>query len=218
MTNEELRVGLERWYASGDEAYMNEIFHELSGCMLASRAVLAVVGEPDVDQIRQELLARLLDRDRGRLRGRDHPLAYARTAWKNALTDAIGKWGPRLLAIPAIVQHALNTKLPVSTVERLMDVERAIAIAESLDGKGRLAILLTTRPDRITETDWVEIVSHLPPPPPPRPDMPLDRAEAAALLFPPTPGSIPNQRQQLNSFDKAFSRASDRIRQALESE
>jgi hypothetical protein len=218
LTNDELRASLEQWFATGDETVLDRIIEQLSACMVASRAVLSVVGEADVDQIRQELLARLLDRGRARLRDRDHPLAYARTAWKHSLTDAIDQWAPRMRAIPAIVQHALDTAPSSAGPDHRLDAERAIAIAASLEGKGRLAILLTTRPDRISEQEWAEVVSHLPPPPPPRPDLPLDRDEAAAILFPPKPGSPPDERQQLNSFDKAFKRAAARIRHALEGE
>ena len=98
-----------------------------------------------------------------------------------------------------------------------MDAERALAIAGSLTGKGRLAVLLLVRPDRIAEEDWQRLIEDLPPPPPERPDEPVDKETASRWLYPPRgPETAAQRRQRLNSFDKAWKRAIARIREQLE--
>lgn len=209
---------LRRWFEGGDDLAHRRAFTMLQADLHAPREVLDVLGSGAVEELRQDLLVRLLDRQAGRLRDRDTPRAYARTAWRNELTSALRKWGPRLTRDAEVREH-IQQAAPTSHGEEVavrLDAERALHIAEQLDGKGRLAILLTTRPDRISDADWDELAAHLPPPPPPRPTVPLGREEASLLLYPPAAGETTTERyQRLNSFDKAFKRAIAVVRQAL---
>lgn len=209
---------LRRWFDGGDELAHRRAVASLQADLHAPREVLNVLGNGAVDELRQELLVRLLDREAGRLRDRDRPRAYARTAWRNELTSALRKWGPRL-SRDAEVREYLEQNAPASHHDDIavrLDAEHALRVAEQLDGKGKMAILLTTRPDRITDADWQEVAANLPPPPPSRPTVPLDREEASRLLYPPGPNETATQRyQRLNSFDKAFKRAVAVVREAL---
>lgn len=218
MSDDDLIADLRRWFDGGDDLAHRRAFTSLRADLHATREVLDVLGSGAVEDLRQDVLGRLLDREAGRLRDRDTPRAYARKAWRNELTSALRKWGPRLSRDAEVREHILQAA-PTSHGEEIavrLDAERAVRIAEQLDGKGRLAILLTTRPDRIPDADWDELAAHLPPPPPPRPTVPLDREEASLLLYPPAAGETTTERyQRLNSFDKAFKRAIAVVREAL---
>lgn len=218
MPDDDLIADLRRWFDGGDELAHRRAVSVLQADLHAPREVLNVLGSGAVEELRQDLLVRLLDRDDGRLRDRHTPRAYARKAWRNELTSALRKWGPRLTREAELREH-LQQATPASLGEEVairLDAESALRIAEQLDGKGRLAILLTTRPDRISDPDWEGLTASLPPPPPPRPTVPLDREEASLLLYPPAAGETTTERyQRLNSFDKAFKRAVAVVREAL---
>lgn len=210
---------LERWFGQGDEVAHRRVYEKLSDQLVATPEAVKVLGQSAADEIRQDVLFRLLDRASGKLRGARSPVAYAKTAWRNNLTSAIRKWGPRKARTGEVRQHvsALAERDDHAVVEHRVDAARAVEIACTLSGKGRLAVLLTSRPDRITDEDWRALVASLPPPPPPRPRAALDRDEASRLLFPPSGPEIAKQRnQRLNSFDRAFKRALVQIRKAME--
>jgi hypothetical protein len=206
------------WFERGDEAALTRIYSALWSALRASSPVVNVLGQGAVEEVRQDVLVRLLDRRAGRLRDAEHPIAYARASFSRALTDKLRIWGPRARRrIDVDVIGALPIAAPQTAVETSLTAERAIEIADELEGKGRLAILLTTRPDRIGEGEWAALVADHPPPPPPRPVDPLDREEASALLFPPSGLETKEaRRQRLNSFDAAYRRAAGRIRERLE--
>lgn len=210
----DLKQRLDRWFGHGDEEDLGAAVRVLSALMAPTGAVVRVIGEPAVDELRQEVIARLLARDGGRLREALVPAAYARRAWQNALHDALRRWIPRQATLREVARDAVQDVPVEQEADRRLDAERAIEIAASLEGKGRLAVLLVTRPDRISEAEWGELVRELPPPPPARPTVALDREEAATILFP-SPDGRADARQQANSFDKAFRRAIERIRTAM---
>lgn len=209
---------LARWFASGDELALRRAYEELAKRLYAPREVVEVLGSGAVDEIRQDVLSRLLDRETGKLRDAQAPVAYARTAWRHDLDTALRKWGPRVTRDSEVREHVRQVAPGPAAegVEVRIDAERAVRIAESLPGKGRLAVLLTTRPDRISDEEWAAVVADLPPPPPARPQIPLEREEASLLLYPPSAPETTTQRyQRLNSFDKTYKRAIAAIRDAL---
>lgn len=209
---------LARWFASGDELALRRAYDNLGERLYTPREVVEVLGSGAVDEIRQEVLSRLLDRNTGRLRDAQSPVAYAQTAWRRDLDTALRKWGPRL-ARDSEVREYVRQVAPGSAAEGVevrIDAERAVRIAESLSGKGRLAVLLTTRPDRILDEEWAALVADRPPPPPARPQIALDREEASLLLYAPSAPETKTQRyQRLNSFDKTYKRAIAAIRDTL---
>ena len=211
---------LARWFSSGDELAHRRAYEGLARCLRARREVLDVLSADEIDEIRQDVLSRLLDRDSGKLRDAQSPEAYAKTVFRNALTTALRKWGPRGARSSEVAAHIeqRETASPSEEAERRLDVERAVRIAESLPGKGRLAVLLTSCPDKISDRDWADVVVGWPPPPPERPSAALEREEASLLLYPPTsqPETTVQRYQRLNSFDKAYKRAIQLIRAALE--
>ncbi len=210
---------LDRWFGTGNESAFRRAYEELGEQMVAPPEVLAVLGRAFTDEIRQDVLIHLLDRTDGKLRGVQAPAAYAKVAWRRAIASALRKWGPRNARASEVRRYvsSLAEGEVLVEIEERIDAARAIAIAERLSRPGRLAVLLTSRPDRIANEDWRSLVASLPPPSPPPPQVALDRDEASRLLYPPQdPESAKMRHQRLNSFDKAYKRALAQIRQALE--
>jgi len=191
----------------------------LATLLTPPHSAVRVLGSGAVDELRQDVLMRLLADNAQKLRAAAHPRAYARRAFQHALTSQLRKWGPRQARHQDVrdVLYSPETRSPESTVASHLDAHRALEIAESLDGKGRLAVLLLVQPQRVSNEDWTKLVSSLPPPPPQRPADPVSREVASAWLFPPQgPETAARRRQRLNSFDKSYKRALARIRIGLE--
>lgn len=210
---------LTRWFSSGDELAHRRAYEHLADRLYAPPEAVAVLGNGAVDEIKQDVLSRLLDRQSGKLRYASAPVAYARAAWRRDLATAIRKWGPRLSRDSEVGDHLrqMEPRPFAEEVEARIDAGRAVRIAGSLTGKGRLAVLLTTRPDLISDDEWSALVETLPPPPPPRPHAALDREDASRLLYPPQgPETTAQHHQRLNSFDKTYKRALASLRAALQ--
>lgn len=212
---------LRSWFDTGDELAFARAHETLLRVLSSPSEVSRVLGTPAIDEIRQEVLIKLLDRHEGALREKPSPLAYARATWRNALTSSIRKWGPRIHRdgeVRRFIEQDMPTPSQVRRSDQ-MDAEKALKVADSLEGKGRLAILLTTRPLLLHPSEWALLVRDQPPPPPPQPQLAIDRDEASRLLFPPASSETDAQRRQrLDSFDKCYKRALSRIRAALEGE
>jgi hypothetical protein len=213
---EELNSLLDRWYDQGDELAAARVSRLLTTNFYVPSEALRALGAGAVDEIRQDVLELLLDRNAQVLRTAASPVAYARQVLRNRLTSDLRKWGPRSKREGEVAFHVEQLAPdPLSVrVQTDLDAESALAIAENLGGKGRLAILLTTRPDRIRAEDWAPLVALLPPPPPPVPESPIDREEASKLLFPPQLNETLQQAEmRRNNFDRTWSRAVKRIRE-----
>jgi DNA-directed RNA polymerase specialized sigma24 family protein len=216
-----ISILLEQWFDHGDEIAYRRAYQTLADRMFPTPEAVKVLGRDAADEIRQDVLAFLLDRAGGKLRGAHAPVAYAKTAWRRALVSAMRKWGPRPARVAEVRQHVLGLaqRDDHAEIEVAIDAARAVVIADGLSGKGRLAVMLTTRPGRLSDEDWRKLVASLPPPPPPRPREALDRDEASRLLYPPAgPEDARRRYQRLNSFDKTFKRAVEKIRKTLEDE
>jgi hypothetical protein len=84
---------LTRWFLFGDELAHRRAYEHLAGRLYAPPEVVAVLGNGAVDEIRQDVLSRLLDRQSGKLRDVSAPVADARAEWQRDLVTAIRKWG-----------------------------------------------------------------------------------------------------------------------------
>lgn len=210
---------LARWFGTGDQSAYGRAFEWLAAVLQPPREVIDGLGSGEIDEIRQDVLARLLDRANGNLCDAQSPLAYARTVFRRDLTNALTKWDARGAREIEVSNH-LHRLAPTPEVDRVdarLDAEAALDVASRLEGKGRLAVLLTTRPSLIQEDEWAELVKDHPPPRPKRPRTPLDREEASLLLYRPRGPETTKQRyQRLNSFDTTFKRATKAIHRALE--
>ena len=205
-----------RWFDDGDEVALRDLVRFFETRLYAPASVRRALGDPVIDDLRADLIWRLLRADSGALRDKPHPVAYAKTAWRNALTSELRKWGPRSARAPEVRRHMETTAQTAVHPGRVIDAERALDLAQELTGKGRLAVLLTTRPDAISEEDWTELVAAHPPPPPQRPRAALDREDASLLLFPPDGEEDPaSRRRRKGNFDRTWSRAVERLRLLL---
>lgn len=218
-TTQPLVEWLTRWFDQGDELALRRAKDLLEATLEPTPQARRVLGSAFASDLCRDLLTALLDRSTGQLRGVASPLAYARTALRHRLASELRKWGPRSDRAPEVARHleALAPRIPQQNVEVTIDAERALDLAQTLTPKRRLAVLLTTRPNRISTEDWSLLVAGHPPPPPRRPELALDRDEAAALLYPAPPDETSAQREQrLNTFDHAYKRALRDIREKLE--
>ncbi len=213
-----LKEDLARWFRSGDERAHRRAYEDLRRRLRPPREVVKALGNGAVDEVRQEVLAKLLAPDRGKLRDATSPVGLALKAWQNDLRTELRKWGRRATPSPEVVGHFRQAveRPGAEAVEVRMDAKRAVEVAAELEGKGRLAVLLTTHPDRIADSDWAALAASLPPPPPTRPRTAMDRDEASKLLYPPrAPETNAARYQRLNSFDKVYRRAIASIRKRL---
>lgn len=211
---------LSQWFEDGDEAAYDAVYAELRRQLRVTQDVERALGSAVADEVRQEVLMRLLDREARRLWGRREPVAYAWVAWRRSLVSLIRRWAPRHAKAERIRQHVSEVfeRDDHAQVEAILDAERAIEIAASLNSRGRLAVLLTVRPDRITDDDWRCLIESHPPPPPSRPSGAVDREAACDLMYPPRVGESAQQRyQRLNNFDQSYKRAIAQIRSNMES-
>lgn len=215
----DFRDDLLRWVEGGEAEALARLQTALRDAMYAPPAAVDSLGAQAVDDVRRSVVSRLLMEGQEQLFAANKPLAYARQAWRNALTSELRKWGPRPRRADEVREHE-RLRLPDDRerrVEDRVDAEIALRIAGSLSGKGRLAVLLLVRPRCIADEDWQRLVENLPPPPPERPLEPVDKETASRWLFPPLgPETAAQRRQRLNSFDKTWRRALTRIRDQLE--
>jgi hypothetical protein len=212
---------IDQWFEHGKESDYNIIYRELTHRFFINQDIRQALGDAVVQEVRQEVLMKLLDRDARRLWGKREPLAYAWVVWRRSLTDILRVWRKHQEK-NELIQQYVSAALECgerAPAETNLDAERAIKIAADLKSTGRVAVLLTVRPDHITADDWQELSARHPPPPPLRPSAPLDREDACDLIYPPQEGESAEQRyQRLNNFDQSYKRALKKIRSAMESE
>jgi hypothetical protein len=222
MTSDSFNMNknLERWFEHGDEEAHGILYTNLRQILNITQEVTRALGDDIARDVQQELLLRLLDRDAKRLYDKREPLAYVRGAWRSAVRNVVSDRLSRLTKVDLIRQHVSQAldRDDYAQIDSRFDSERALSIAAELESTGRLAVLLTTRPDRITDADWGELRARHPPPPPPRPSDALDRRGASALMYPPNAGESEERykKRSLNSFNQAYGRAIEHIRSRME--
>ena len=217
-TEPDIKAWVDRWFQDGDTPSLELAYGHLLHNLSPPPSAIAAIGIAELDEIRQEVLIKLLDRTAGKLHTADKPLAYARKAFHRAIISRLRTWSSRRDKMSEIHQNQQAWRAAPSheEVDRLLDLGRALAQVENLEGKGRLALLLTIRPDRLTDEAWQEVTAMLPPPPPPKPVVPISREKASRLLFPPLEEETAAQeRQRLNSFDRCVTRAHEKLRRLV---
>lgn len=221
MTSDSFDIdkNLERWFEHGDEAAHDILYTNLKHLLNITPEVTRALGDDVARDVQQELLLRLLDREARRLCDKREPLVYARGAWRSAVRNVVSDRLSRLTKVDLIRQHVAQAleRDDYAQIDARFDSERAISIAAELEPTGRLAVLLTTRPDRITDADWSELSARHPPPPPPRPREALNRRGASALMYPPNAGESEDRykKRSINSFNQAYGRAIEDIRSRM---
>jgi hypothetical protein len=172
------------------------------------------------EEVEQDVLVRLLDRERRLLHGVDDPLAFAATVARNLARDALRRHRRRgdLGDDREQVDDGRTPALDGADPATHLDAQRAIALLENLGEDARLAVYLTHAPARMPNADWALLCSRRGEPPS-RPEGPLDRDEASALLWPPpVPETRPARRLRLERIRKVLSRAYEQLAAALGAE
>ncbi|WP_438040184.1 hypothetical protein [Sorangium sp. So ce128] len=213
----ELKELLARWFEAGDQAALEAAFTFLWHLARPPGGLRRALGDVDADDLRQEVLTRLLDRRSGGLRDADAPAAYTLAAFRNEARSRLRvarrrealAAGRKLEMMPgaAGICHAE----PELGLARQVDAARTVVA--QLDGERRRAVLLTVAPTRLSDSDWQVIAARHPPPPPPRPTHPLDRTAASLLLYGPVPGETDAAREE--RFRKLLERACRQVLDAI---
>jgi DNA-directed RNA polymerase specialized sigma24 family protein len=207
------------WYVSGDKKAGTRLVEQLAGYVALPPSFGRALSEAAAEEVEQEALIRLVDRERRVLDGRDDPFAYAATVSRNLARDELRRQRRRgELADARESMHEPQVPSHEGTApEFAIDAERALALLDDLGEDSRFAVFLVHAPDRMPEEDWVILTGRQPSSGnPPRPDRPLDRDEASRWLWPP-----PNletrmaRRQRLERIRKVLERAYSKLAQAL---
>jgi len=218
LSDTQLKRLLDLWFEQGDDVALEGAFRSLWHFLRLPLGFRRALGDSEADDVRQEVLMRLLDARHGMLRGVDAPSAYAWAALRReALSrvrveqrrDTISSRRP----LDAPPGAASVVEVEARLVRRL-DALRAVV--DDLDDERRMAVLLTVAPEHLSDRDWMTIVARHPPPPPARPTAPLDRAAAGLLLYGPTPDE-PSERLE-ERFRKLLERACRQVLDAIEEE
>jgi len=211
----ELKRLLARWFNAGDEAALEDAFRILWHFLRLPLGFRRAIGEADAEDVRQDVLMRLLDQRQGKLRGVDTPSTYAQATLRREAQS-------RLRVMQRREAIATRRALAAPPSADALEVEPALvrrldslrAVLAGLDDERRMAVLLTIAPERLSDEDWKVIVARHPPPPPSRPAYPLDRTAASLLLYGPMPGEPTERREE--RFRKLLERACRQVLEGLE--
>ncbi|MES2639722.1 MAG: sigma factor [Myxococcota bacterium] len=208
---------LDRWYHHGDRHAGARLVEALSPRVALPASFARALSEQVAQEIEQEALVRVLDRERRVLHGADDPLAYATAVARNLARDALRsqrRRDPRALE-PAAIEE-LQTPPEAPEGGTMVDADRAIALLDGLGEDARLAVLLVHAPDRLSTSDQRALETRSAGTPLPALDKPLDRDKASLLIWPPMPPETrPARRLRLERMRKVLERAYARLAEAL---
>lgn len=216
MDNVSLRHLLRRWFSDGEETALAECLGALQAAMAVPPSVAVALGSGEIEDAREDVLIRMLDRESGALRGVESPLAFARASLRRALVD-------RLRAQVRRARVRIDSAIEPQTVEVAspLDVatmaERARRVAEAmlvLTPEQRLSIVLTTFAERVPPGDRPALRGL--PLTAPLPQGSLTVEAASALLFGVPAAELDSQRyQRIDRFHKLHTRALAALRRQL---
>lgn len=211
-------VELSAWYDRGDREAGTLVVERLARGTALPASFARSLGHEIAEEVEQEALVRLLDRDRRLLDGVDDPLAFAATVARNLARDALRRQRRRGdLASGRASTEDLQIAAPEApSPGSQLDAERALALLGSLGEDGRLAVLLCHAPDRMDDSTWALVLARHPDSGPSRPEAPLDRDEASRLLWPPAvPETQTARRRRLERIRKVLARSYSRLAEEL---
>ncbi|HTN86992.1 MAG TPA: hypothetical protein VL242_25010 [Sorangium sp.] len=213
----ELKDLLARWFEAGDEAALEVAFTFLWHLARPPGGLRRALGDADADDLRQDVLTRLLDRRSGGLKDADAPAAYTLAAFRNEARSRL-RATRRREALAAgrkvdIVQSSAGGHHAEPELDLARQLDAARTVVAQLDAERRRAVLLTVAPTHLSDSDWQVIEARHPPPPPARPTHPLDRTAASLLLYGPVPGETDAAREE--RFRKLLERACRQVLDAI---
>ncbi|MCB9745381.1 MAG: hypothetical protein H6741_27850 [Alphaproteobacteria bacterium] len=212
---------LSAWYEHADRAAGARLIEALGPRVALPASFGRALGAEVAEEVEQNALVRLLDRDRRLLLDADNPLAFAATVARNLARDALRRHrrrGDLSESRQPVDESSLPAALP-RDVSAVLDAERALALLQDLGEDARLAVFLVHAPDRMPDEDWRLLERRQASPVIPRPAGPLDREEASRLLWPPpVPETQPARRRRLERIRKVLSRAYAQLAASLGAE
>ena len=212
-----LRLLLRRWFLAGEERALGECLTGLRAALTGSPAIVKALGQAEIDDAREDLLIKLLDRESGALRSAESPLAFARASLRRALIDRLrlqlrrGAVNLDPLFDPAHAEVA-------SPLDAAMIAERArqVSVAlQRLTSEQRLAIVLTTFAERTPANDRRGLRGLSLTEPLPTGSLTVDTA-SAVLFGVPESESDELRRQRIDRFHKLQQRALAALRRQLD--
>ncbi len=213
-----LNRDLTAWYDEGDRAAGARLVSALSPRVTLPASFGRVLGPEVAEEVEQDALVRLLDRDRRVLVEADDPLAYAATVARNLARDALRRHRRRG-DLSESRESADDGSLPAAAPgddSAGLDAERALVLLRDLGDDARIAVFLVHAPERMPDDDWRLVEARQRGANHARPTRPLDREEASALLWPPpVEETQPDRRRRLERIRKVLTRAYAQLAAAL---
>lgn len=216
MDSAALQRFLRRWFLNGEESALAECLGALRGALAVPHSVLTRLGSGEVDDAREDVLIKLLDRKTGALRDAHSPLAFAREVLRRALLDRLRAQmrRSRLAASAAEELPVFEGATPLDEAALSELASRAATALRLLTAEQRLSIVLTTFAERVPSVDrptlrGLPLSAQLP-------QGALSVDEASALLFG-APGVEEEaaRRQRIDRFHKLRNRALTALRRRL---
>ncbi|MBN8227030.1 hypothetical protein JYK02_05840 [Corallococcus macrosporus] len=208
---------LEHWRQTGDAEALQEGLAWLERWMPLVPAIVKALGLLEAEEVRAEVIEKLLLGDKPPLLVAAQPRALARRSLHNAFIVALRNQRRQLgVQVPGQAQvvaehtHGSSAPKPDELLDEKRLLDRVVRAMETLRLEERAALLLLHAPDRLTEEDWRTVAERHPPPVPLRPGDVLEREDIAALLFPGTPEATAYER-----VGKQLQRAYTKLRRVL---
>jgi RNA polymerase sigma factor (sigma-70 family) len=215
------RADLLTWYDHADRAAGARLIDALGPRVALPASFGGVLGAEVAEEVEQDALVRLLDRDRRLLLDADDPLSYAATVARNLARDALRRIRRRgdLSASREPLDQGALPAVPPRDASANLDAERALALLQQLGEDARLAVFLVHAPERMPDEDWRLLEGRQETPRLAHPAGSLDREEASRLLWPPPVAETqPARRRRLERIRKVLFRAYAQLAAALGAE
>lgn len=206
------------WYDRGDRNAGACLVETLSPHVALPASFGKALGSEVAEEVEQDALIRLLDRERRLLLDIDDPLAYSATVARNLARDvlrSLRRRGDLATTRESLEDGSHEAADRVDAASRL-DAGRALDLLVGLGEDARLAVFLVHAPERMPDADWELLVTRQPSTPIQPPAGPLNREEASRLLWPPPmPETQPARRKRLERIRKVLSRAYTQLAEGL---
>lgn len=207
----------EHWHRSGDAQALQEGLRWLERWLPLHPAVVRALGVEAAEDVRAQVIERLLLGKPPPLLMARQPRALALRSLQNGIIDALRRKRRQLDALPPgraqeVAEHTHGGAAP--DVDTLLDQDRqlrwVVSAMSALRLEERAALLLRYAPGRLEEEDWLTIAARHQPPGPLRPEDVLSLQDVAVLLFPDVPERVAYERT-----GKQLQRALAKLRKAL---
>lgn len=208
------------WFLHGDERALVQLLGTLRSVLVAPASLIAALGSGEVDETREDVLIRLLDRKHGALANAESPLGLALVAFRRALLDRLRsrvrvEAGARLVAVAGPIDE--TSASPFAAVALAEQAQRAAAALSALTVEQRAAVVLRICPERLPVADRAVLRGGTPGEPLPVGELSVE--SASALLFGASPTETKAEREQrVNRFHHLLARALAALRRHLVAE